>query len=122
MLRVVVEAAVLPNSAATTGPQRYALMMPVTDLKAPRWTRRAFASTLGAAAAAAMLPAAAHADAPAAVLDLADAAAPWFGGNLDPATRYAWDMTAPASTPLYLLAFADDSGQIDPGKTTITVN
>src|SRR5205823_11531737 len=49
-------------------------------------------------------------------------AAPWLGGNLDPASRYAWDMAVPGSLPLYLLAFADDAGQLDASQTTVTVN
>jgi enterochelin esterase-like enzyme len=49
-------------------------------------------------------------------------AAPWFGGAEAPAPKRAWDMTVPAGVPLYLLAHAESSGDLDPSSTTVTVN
>jgi enterochelin esterase-like enzyme len=49
-------------------------------------------------------------------------AAPWFGGHEPVATRRAWDMSLPAGQALYLLAYADPNGPIDPAEHSVTVN
>jgi enterochelin esterase-like enzyme len=48
--------------------------------------------------------------------------APWLDGSEAPSSRRVWEATVPGGLPIYLLADASESGELNPNQTSITVD